>query len=309
MGIYDRDYYRRERSGILSVFDGTGQVCITILVITVVAYFVQIGTREWISKFEPIQNSGWFTNLFDFQPAAIFHGQVWRLVTYAFLHSTDSIWHIVFNMLLFWMVGRETESIYGPREFLAFYLVAALIGGLAQLLAGWMVPQLAGPMLGASGAVTAVLVLFAMHFPTRVFYFMMVIPMPVIALVAVSVLIDVLGLVSGQAKGVAVACHLGGAAFGFLYYRFDWRVTRFWPSLPNLKKMTRRQPRLRVFRGEDDEEPVGVHSPTRPSPESQLEAELDTVLEKVSRYGKSSLTDREQQILLRASEIYRNKRK
>lgn len=305
MGFYDRDYYRRERSGFFSAFEGTGQVCVTIIVVTVVAFLVQVGTR--ITPQMP--NSGWFTNAFEFQPSAILQGQVWRLVTYAFLHSTESILHIVFNMLIFWMVGREIESIYGPREFLAFYLVAALIGGLAQLFAGWMIPQLAGPMLGASGAVTAVLVLFAMHFPTRVFYFMLVIPMPVIALVALSVLIDILGLVSGQAKGVAVACHLGGAAFGFVYHKLDWRITRFWPRMPDLKKMTRRQPRLRVFRGDESDEPVGVHASNRPAPDSQLEAELDSVLEKVSRFGKSSLTDRERQILMRASEIYRNKRK
>jgi membrane associated rhomboid family serine protease len=309
MGFYDRDYYRRDRSGFFSAFEGTGQVCTTIIIVTVVAFLVQVGTRVALNSVILVPNSGWFTKSLDFQPDAILHqGQVWRLITYAFLHSTDSIWHILFNMLILWMVGREMESIYGPREFLAFYLVAASVGGLAQLLAGWLVPQLAGPMLGASGAVTAVLVLFAMHFPTRVFYFMLVIPMPVIALVALSVLIDVFGLVSGQARGVAVACHLGGAAFGFLYYKLDWRVTRFWPSMPNWKKMTRRQPRLRVFRGED-EEPVGVHASSRPAPDSQLEAELDTVLEKVSRFGKSSLTDREQQILMRASEIYRNKRK
>jgi DNA-binding CsgD family transcriptional regulator len=52
-----------------------------------------------------------------------------------------------------------------------------------------------------------------------------------------------------------------------------------------------------------------VHAGGRASPDSELEAELDSVLEKVSRFGKSSLTEREQQILLRASEIYRNKRK
>jgi hypothetical protein len=210
-------------------------------------------------------------------------------------------------MLIFWMVGRELESIYGGREFLAFYLIAAIVGGLAQLLAGWIMPQLAGPMLGASGAVTAVLVLFAMHFPTRIFYFMLVIPMPVIALVGLNVLIDVFGLMSGAHNGVAVACHLGGALFGFVYYKLEWRVLRWWPTIPDWKKITRRQPRLRVYRGEPTDEPVAVHAGN--SSDSELEAELDSVLEKVSRFGKSSLTEREQQILMRASEIYRNKRK
>jgi hypothetical protein len=49
--------------------------------------------------------------------------------------------------------------------------------------------------------------------------------------------------------------------------------------------------------------------PPRPVSDTQLEAELDAVLEKVARFGKSSLTEREHSILLRASEIYRNRRK
>jgi hypothetical protein len=132
--------------------------------------------------------------------------------------------------------------------------------------------------------------------------------MPAMVLVALSVLIDVLRLASGNTERVAVACHLGGAAFGFLYYKFDWRVLRFWPRMPQWKAITRRGPKLRVFRGEPEDEPVGVAA-ARSLPDAQLEAELDAVLEKVSRHGKSSLTDREQRILMRASEIYRNKRK
>jgi hypothetical protein len=170
-------------------------------------------------------------------------------------------------------------------------------------------PQLAGRMVGASGAVTAVMVLFAMHFPTRIFYLMFVIPVPALVLVVLFVVIDSLSLASGAHGGVAVACHLGGAAFGFLYYKLGWRVTRWWPSMPSWKKITGRQPRLRVYRGESEDEPMPVHAGGRASPDSELEAELDSVLEKVSRFGKSSLTEREQQILLRASEIYRNKRK
>jgi membrane associated rhomboid family serine protease len=306
MGIYDRDYYRRDRSGVFAIFEGTGQVCTTIIVVTVAAFILQV-----VTGVPPLAlNSGPITDTFDFDYRAISqHGQVWRLLTYAFLHSTGNIWHIVFNMLLFWMVGREIESIYGPKEFLAFYLVAAVCGGLAQLLAGWAMPQLAGRMVGASGAVTAVMVLFAMHFPTRIFYLMFVIPVPALVLVVLFVTIDSLSLASGAHGGVAVACHLGGAAFGFLYYKLGWRVTRWWTSMPSWKKITGRQPRLRVYRGESEDEPMPVHAGGRASPDSELEAELDSVLEKVSRFGKSSLTEREQQILLRASEIYRNKRK
>ena len=296
MGIYDRDYYRRDRSGVFAIFEGTGQVCTTIIVVTVAVFILQV-----VTGVPPLAlNTGPITSALEFDSKSITHeGQVWRLLTYAFLHSTKDIWHIILNMFLFWMVGREIESIYGPKEFFAFYLVAAVCGGLAQLLAGWAMPQLAGRMLGASGAVTAVLVLFAMHFPSRIFYLMFVIPVPAIALVVLFVVFDAFGLVSGNRGNIAVACHLGGAAFGFLYYKLGWRVTRWWPSMPSWKKITGRQPHLRVYRGESYDEPMPVHAGGRSAADSELEAELDSVLEKVSRFGKSSLTEREQQILLR----------
>ena len=108
MGIYDRDYYRRDRSGVFAIFEGTGQVCTTIIVVTVAAFILQV-----VTGVPPLAlNSGPITDTFDFDYRAISqHGQVWRLLTYAFLHSTGNIWHIVFNMLLFWMVGREIEAI------------------------------------------------------------------------------------------------------------------------------------------------------------------------------------------------------
>ncbi len=54
-----------------------------------------------------------------------------RLLTHAFLHSQTDLWHIVFNMFCLWWFGREIEALYGSREFLAFYLLAAIAGGLA----------------------------------------------------------------------------------------------------------------------------------------------------------------------------------
>lgn len=304
MGIYDRDYYRRDRPGFFNALSGTGRICTTLIAITIGIFVLQMATRDGLRA-----NSGPITDTFEYNFQAVLSGQIWRLLTYAFLHATNDIWHIVFNMLIFWMVGRELEDIYGPREFLAFYLAGALCGGLVQFAVDYFKTNAGGPMLGASGAVTACLVLFAMHFPRRIFYFMLVIPMPAIVLVVLYVAIDALGLISGQHGKVAVACHLGGALFGFLYYKLQWRLTRFQFSLPKWRSITRRQPRLRVFRAESDEEPVPVSAGPRASPNSQLEAELDAVLEKVSRFGQSSLNEREQRILMRASEIYRNKRK
>ena len=49
-----------------------------------------------------------------------------RLLSYAFLHDPGDIFHILFNMLFLWWFGSDVEDLYGPREFLSFYLTAAL---------------------------------------------------------------------------------------------------------------------------------------------------------------------------------------
>ncbi|HEY1381075.1 MAG TPA: rhomboid family intramembrane serine protease [Gemmataceae bacterium] len=302
MGIYDREYYRDERSSFLGTLARRGQMWKALVLINVTVYILQLVTaRHGVD--------GPVTNWLKIDTDAILGGEVWRLLTGAFLHSRD--WqHIVFNMLILWWAGSEVESIYGPREFLAFYLTAAVVASAVYV----GVDALSHPAgerstaLGASGAVTAVLMLFALHFPNRTIYLFFVIPVPALLLVVLYVAFDafgVLGLRPGE--NVGFAAHLGGAAFGFLYYKFQWRILNVWPSNWSIS-VPRPRPRLKVYRGEPEREPV-VAAPARPMPDSQLEAELDAVLEKVARHGKSSLSEREQQILMRASEIYRNRRK
>src|SRR5262249_8878799 len=160
------------------------------------------------------------TELFILNTDKVLHGEVWRLLTAAFLHSTGSWWHIFFNMIVFWWFGREMEEMYGPAEFLAFYLVAAVVGNLAYAGCAWasyasthFSLALAPHALGASGAVTAVLVLFAMHFPHRTVRLFFLIPVPVWLCVILMVGLDAFGFLSGNTGGVAVTAHLRGAAF------------------------------------------------------------------------------------------------
>jgi hypothetical protein len=106
-----------------------------------------------------------------------------------------------------------------------------------------------------------------------------------------------------------VTVHLAGAAFGFAYYKFQWRLLGSLPSLSAWQRK-RARPRLRVYHGDETEhEPAAVATPARSSDiDEQLEAKLDAVLEKVARTGKDSLTASERAILLQASEIYKRRR-
>lgn len=301
MGIYDREYYRREGPRYLDALSFRGQVCKWLLIANIVIFILQLLTRDRL------------TSALALVPAQVMAGEVWRLLTYAFLHDTGNIWHIVFNMWMLFLFGGYMEERYGNLEFLAFYLLAAVIGGLAylgQALLGFHLDMMT-PCIGASGAVMAVTILCAFVYPTMTILLFFVLPVPIWALAIFMVAQDTLGLLNfgGRTAAVAFSVHLGGAAFAALYHQLDWRLTGLLRGLQDWK-VQRSRPRLRVYRGEDDaREPVAVAAPPLQADlDEHLEAKVDAVLEKVARHGQASLTDAEKQVLLRASEIYKKRR-
>jgi membrane associated rhomboid family serine protease len=160
----------------------------------------------------------------------------WQFITYMFLHSSESFFHILFNMFALWMFGSTLENLWGPARFLAFYIVCGLGAGITQALAltydisqyntmyelGQIsVEQLYMlvnvPTLGASGAVMGIFAAFAYTFPNSQ---MIILPIPFPikakwALLGLAVL-DVLGGISSESTGIAHFAHLGGAAVGII---------------------------------------------------------------------------------------------
>jgi membrane associated rhomboid family serine protease len=306
MGIYDRDYYRREGYSFLGSFTERGTVCKWLIGTNIVFFIVQIVLRGPLGT-DP------FTEALDLNIDATWHGQIWRLVTYAFLHDTGSLMHILFNMLFLWWFGSDVEDLYGPREFLAIYLVSAVVGGLVYIVTPLFTQELSRPCLGASGAVTAVLVLCACHFPNRIIYLFMFLPVPIWFFVIFSVGYDTYALLNRSGGTVAVGVHVGGAAFAFAYYKLHWRLTTLLPGLQARLKR-RSQPRLRVYREMEEDRPAPVSVTAAPPPpqghpdDEQLEAKMDAVLEKISRFGKENLTDGDREVLRRAAEAIKRRR-
>jgi membrane associated rhomboid family serine protease len=310
MGIQDRDYYRDDSAGYREVWGRQG-VAIWIIALTCGIFFGQCITGAPLKS--PLVVHG------AFEPNSILAGEVWRLLTPLLLHA--NLLHLVFNMLVLYFAGTRLEEHYGSREFLTFYVAAGLISSLAYLLASVAGLAEVERALGASGAVTAVLVLFACHYPRQRVLLYFIIPMPVWVLVVVFVAIDLLGA-TGGAVGVRTApvgyvAHLGGALFGVLYFQAGIRITELFrrPS----RAASRTRPKLRVVTTEPEDDtptPVGAPVENRPPPkeaqepvDEQLEARLDQVLEKVSKYGQESLTPEEREILFKASEVYKKRRK
>src|SRR5215472_17887636 len=72
---------------------------------------------------------------FGLVPAGViplFH--IWQPFTYLFLHDVNSIWHILMNMFMLWMFGRELEVLWGKSRFLRYYFLTGVGAGLLNVL-------------------------------------------------------------------------------------------------------------------------------------------------------------------------------
>ena len=298
MGIHDRDYYRKEGPSHLASWEG--RACAWIIGVTIAVFVLQMATRTQAPGHgfvEPV------TEALSLDVPKVMAGQAWRLLTSAFLHSTSDYLHIVFNLLFLWWFGRLVEERLGSREFVAFYLLAAVLSG-----AGFVLASLAGfhpyhsSAVGASGAVTAVLLLSAIYKPDQVILLFLVLPVPIWAFVAFIIARDSFSFLGKASDGVGTSAHLAGALVGFLYYRFGWHLTGW---LHGWAAWARRKPsgRLRIYAPEDE---AAVPAASR-IPDEQLEAQMDAILAKVSQVGMLGLTESEKQVLLRASAAVRKK--
>ncbi len=180
------------------------------------------------------------------------------MLTAVFLHG--SLWHLFFNMIILHWAGGKLEEIYGGREFVLFYLLGGI--GANVLFLGAQAAGLTdmSRAIGASGAVTAVLVVFACHFPHAQVRLWFVLPMPVWLVTVLFVGLDCLFGFSNvrdpRGGNTAYFGHIGGAVFGMLYFQTGIQFSKLFARTPK----TRARPRLRVVPPPADEppEPVGA---------------------------------------------------
>jgi len=185
------------------------------------------------------------TGLGAMNPVAAFgHLQLWRLVTYMFLHSPDMIFHILFNMLSLWWFGVELEDIWGARKFLIFYFVCGIGSGLFTLFYLFTNPYVI--VIGASGAVLGLLTAYAFYYPHRQILLFGIFPMRMRTLVIAYAVISVVFTFTGGGGNVSHIVHLGGIAVAYVYLKaapalwveFNKRVY-MWRSRRQIDRMTK----------------------------------------------------------------------
>ncbi|MDG2126861.1 MAG: rhomboid family intramembrane serine protease [Fuerstiella sp.] len=299
MSIYDRDV---SPSMVSQPPPGASRrplsIVAKIVLVTIGVFLLQLLTQR------PQADSLAFDWLAIERDLVFSYGQVWRLLTYAFIHSETQLLHIGCNMLGLFFLGRIVSQTLGEREFLWVYLVSAVFSGIVQVstMAIFRIPG-QDWALGASGAVCAVFVLFVLHYPRMKLYCFGILPIEARWLLAVAVAWDGLGFLGlvpglfvGEGAKIGHAAHLGGLAFGFLYFQWNMNLSRWWDQFGGrLSEIPKSSSNLKVYNPGSQ-------------PEVDYSTRMDDILAKISNHGEASLTDRERRILTHASEQLKSTR-
>ena len=278
MGLYDRDYtqdgFQQQHGRMPRMRFAAPQltpVVKRLLIINVVVYFIQIiGGNEFLLQ--------WFS----VYPVSIAVSlQLWRFVTYQFLHG--DLWHIMFNMLGLYFLGSTLERHFGSQRFLFFYLACGIAGGLCYPLLVAVKFLSVGPMIGASGSILGMLAACAILFPQFV-VFIIVFPVPIRVAAIIIIFIAAVTILSRGANAGGEAAHLGGMVAGAAYV--------FWPALRGRVKLKAGSRRWQ----------------SKMSQQHLLQAEVDRILQKVHNSGIQSLTWKEKRILKKATRAHQGRK-
>jgi len=227
------------------------------------------------------QLAGWnAASTFGLIPNQVFaQGKVFQLFTYMFLHG--GILHLLFNMFMLWIFGSALESVWGSREFLKYYAVCGIGGGVTQVAVSW---GSGSPIIGASGAIMGILLAYAMMYPDREILLYFLFPIKMKYLVIVLVMIDLMAAFGSGGSSIAHFAHLGGMFWGWVYLKQSDRIgsfSRHWRGMRARHQMdqnTRRQ----------EAQQTEKHT-------------VDEILDKITAQGMGSLTEKERKILREAS--------
>lgn len=279
MGLYDRDYTQADFQSqrhygpqmrlnfprLTPVIKWLIIINISVFVLTFLFSRIDIFALRWLSVY----------------PVSIgLSLQIWRLITYQFLHETSGFGHIFWNMLILYFIGALLENHWNSRKFLIFYLICGAAGGILYpilALAGWL--EIA-PLIGASGAILGILAASAISFPNIRLYVFGVFPIRLSILAIILCLISIFSLLRPDriANAGGEAAHLAGMAAGAAYV-----LSGPWRSKLNIKKT------------------AGQRWEKKMTEKRNLQIELDRILDKVHRSGIHSLTSKEKRILKKAT--------
>ena len=286
MGLYDRDYTQADFKSQQGHFRYAPQMRMSFPKLTpVVKWLLIINIGVFLAGIMIKPLGVFIYEWFELDARSLGRAlQVWRLVSYQFLHSPILFRHIFFNMFGLFFLGPTLERHWGGKRFLSFYLGCGVAGALFYffLVAVKFLPAI--PMIGASGAILGMLAACAILFPQFV-VLIVIFPVPIrVAAVGFTALYFLLVVTKADNAG-GNAAHLAGMAAGAAYvFSQSWR-DKF---------------KFKLQSG---------HWEKQMAAQRNLQVEVDRILHKVNESGIQSLTSKEKKTLKEATrtEQMRNK--
>ncbi|MCY4161670.1 MAG: rhomboid family intramembrane serine protease [Flavobacteriaceae bacterium] len=228
--------------------------------------------------------------------------QPWSIITYSFLHG--GFFHLLFNMLVLYYVGKMFIAYIGSKKFLSIYFMGVIAGGIAFMLTYNLFPVFrvvvgVSDLVGASAGVMAILIFMCGYVPKmRINFFFFNIPFYVLGIGLV--IYDLLTIPLNNNAGGSIA-HLGGAALG-LYSVYQYKLGKSFgssfekliDSIVNYFNFSSPRSKFRVNKNENYKTKKR-HKKSKQSQESQ--EKIEKILKKISQSGYQSLSKDEKEFL------------
>ena len=192
--------------------------------------------------------------------------------------------HIFFNMFVLWMFGKDLEADWGKNEFLLYYFVC---GSGAGLFTAVISMNSYVPVVGASGAIYGVLAAYGLSYPNRIVLLYGMFPLKTKFMVWGIGIIAFFASISSSQSGISHITHLSGMIIGLLYFSFNinWKTLYLWYLKLRTKSIQNRS-------HTDNEKDI------------ILKVQVDKILDKLNDEGWESLTNKEEELLTKASRKY-----
>lgn len=213
----------------------------------------------------------------------------WTILSYGFLHL--GFFHIVFNLLFLFYFGNLFLDFFNTRQFLVYYLLGIIAGGLIYMLAYNYLPALKTQqtlLVGASAGVTAIVIGISSHIPQYSLHFRFIGKVKLMYIAIGMVVLDIIQIPAGNAGGHLA--HLGGALLGFLMTTYFGQGTPLISWMGTLFSTKEKTPLKTVYKNKKENSP-------RRTNKNEDQARIDSILDKISKSGYDTLSKEEKDFL------------
>ena len=223
----------------------------------------------------------------------------WSVISYSFFHS--GFFHIFFNLIVLNFSSQLFLTFFNQKQLLGLYLLAAVFSGLIFVFSFYLM-NIVSPIVGASGAIMAILVATATYQPLMNLRLLIIGNVKLWHVTVVILLIDLMQIQSENSGGHIA--HLAGAFFGFIFIKLLQNgtdlskiVSNLLDFFVNLFTKSPSTPFTKVHR--NYKKPI-VNEPSKIITKDKTQQQIDEILDKISRSGYDCLTKEEKEFLFKA---------